>query len=141
MSGLRYESYQTHSIARKVLYTDTSAKQYVIGRVPPCVITGIKQIKKTDFNSGTTATLDVGTNYPSSTTDDPNGLVAAADLTSGTALGLLVLTNVDLAIAYVEEEADIVLTQTRTGTAATTGEAIIVVEFVPIDNIPTANTL
>lgn len=102
-----------------------------IGDVPACLVTDIYVAKTADFNAGSTATIDIGINYSDSTTDDPDALVDGADLTSSTALGPLEVTQVDSAAWKIDVPATLTLTLAATGTAASTGVAYVVVDYIP----------
>ena len=123
-----------HQIARKATFADGAAVME-IGDVPPCIITRIVSVKKTDFNAGTASTLAIGINYSDATTDDPAALVTGANLASAVAQGPTALSFVDNAQSIIAVPATINYTLTLTGTAATAGEMIIVVEFVPLSHV------
>lgn len=102
-----------------------------IGDVPACLITEVYGVKTADFNSGSTATIDIGINYSDDTTDDPDALVDGADLSASTALGPLELAQVDSGAWKINVPATLTATLAATGTAATTGAGYIVINYVP----------
>lgn len=78
---------------------------------------------KTAFNAGTTNVLTVGenaTNY--------NDYVASGDVDEAVTQSNVVLRGADL--AAITADKDVYAKYTQTGTAATTGQAIIIVEYV-----------
>lgn len=101
-----------------------------IGDVPPCLITEVYVAKTADFNSGSTATIDIGINYSDATTDDPDALVDGAGLTSATALGPLEVAQVDSAAWKVDVASTLTMTLAATGTAASAGTGYVVVKYV-----------
>lgn len=102
-----------------------------LGDVPPCLITDVYVAKTADFNSGSTATIDIGIDYSDGTTDDPDALVDGADLSSSTALGPLEVTQVDSAAWKIGVNATLTATLAATGTAASAGTAYIAINYVP----------
>lgn len=101
-----------------------------IGDVPPCLVTEVYVAKTADFNAGSTATISVGIDYSDATSDATAALVSTAGLTSATALGPLEVTQVDGAAWKIDVASTITATLAATGTAATTGEAYVVIKYV-----------
>lgn len=118
----------THYLRRRVTYADVSGTQYKMGVLPTgALVLGTSIAVKTAFNAGTTNVLIVGT------LADDDALVAAAGVDE-TAVALTRVTPATLA-GLVAPTADtaIYTKYTQTGTAASAGEAIVVVEYV-VDN-------
>lgn len=126
-----------HAIARDYTFSDLGST-ITIGDVPAGRIIGVINVKETDFNAGSTATIDVGIDYSDSTTDDTDALVDGAGLTSAVAQGPTRLAFVDNSKAKLEVPATITATLAATGTAATTGAATVIVEYIPASIIRTA---
>jgi len=120
-----------HYLRRDIAYNTTGiAAGVLIGTVPAgSKITRAVVYVDTAFNAGTTNVLVAGT------TGTGTNLVAAGDVTEGTpnaytpadaanqGRGLIFAADTDLFVSY-----------TQTGTAATTGVATIIVEYVPLSN-------
>lgn len=123
----------THFHAKKVTYQDTGT--IVIGDVPPCLVTRVYSVKATDFNFGSTSTIDIGVIYSDGTQADQDALVDGANLASATAQGPLALSIVDSARPIITAPATLTATLVTTGTAASTGETTIVVEYVPLSHV------
>lgn len=121
----------THYLRRDIAFNTTGvAGGLLIGTVPAgAKLTNVKVYVDEIFNAVSTNVLVAGTTLLGT------NLVAAADVTEGTigvytpanaanqGLGLVFAADTDLFVSY-----------TQTGTAATTGKATIVVEFVPLSN-------
>lgn len=125
-------------LVRKFTYTDIGTT-IDIGDIPPSIITEIKTVKKTDFNAGTTATIIVGLEYSDGTSASTAALVSAASLTSGVAQGPTTHAFVDNALSIVAVDARLTATLAATGTAATTGEAYVVVDYTPLSQAKLAD--
>jgi len=78
---------------------------------------------KTAFNAATTNVLTVGTSAGSMA-----DVLSASDVTEGTPGAYTATTGAALTLA---SDTDIYVKYTQTGTAATAGEAIIIIEYVP----------
>ena len=121
----------THDLRRDIAFnTPGVAAGLLIGTVPAgAKITRVTVFVDEAFNAASTNVLVAGT------TALGTNLVAAGDVTEGTAnaysptdaanqaRGLKFAADTDLFVSY-----------TQTGTAATTGQATIIVEFVPLSN-------
>lgn len=121
----------THYLRRDVAFnTSGIASGVLLGTVPAgSKITDISIYVDTVFNAATTNVLQGGT------TGTGTNLFTSTDAAAGTAgyktaanaanqgRGLVFAADTDLFVSY-----------TQTGTAATTGAATIVVEFVPLTN-------
>lgn len=118
-------------LLRKVTFANMGST-VDIGELPPCVIHSVKSIKVTDFNSGTTATLAVGLEYSDGTSASTAALVTGASLASGVAQGPTALSFVDNALAIPTVNVRVTATLAQTGTAATTGEAYVLVDWEPL---------
>ena len=115
----------SHAIRRTVNFNDPGMAAGVPFLTLPlgAYITDVQVEIVTGFNAGTTNVLTVGTNGPTY-----NNIVSAADLnpanpgvtvaTRGWGRGLASAADTPVFVAY-----------TQTGTAATQGQAVIVIEF------------
>lgn len=122
----QYHTQQTHYIRKRVTFNEAGiATGVVFGRIPAGALllrTTIRVV--TAFNAATTNVLTVGLSSETTTFDD---LVAAAGVNEG-AIGT---TAVTAASDPAATPLNLVAQYTQSGTAATAGEAIIVVEYVP----------
>lgn len=125
---------QTHIVAKKLTFANMGAT-VDIGDVPACDVISVRTVKQTDFNSGTTGTITVGVKYSDGTSATAAGLVSAASLLSGVAQGPTLHTFVDNAVSSIAVPATLTATLAQTGTAATAGEADVIVEYVPKNHI------
>lgn len=98
-------------------------------RIGPGVVTDVKTVKKTDFDSGTSDVLDVGTSA------DADGLVDGQDLSGSTPLGLVRSTLKDTAVAYLDAATELTAEWISAGTAPTEGEVVVIVEWLPDTSI------
>jgi len=131
-AGQQYEQNVVHVLRKPVAIGDDD-NVVSLGWIPEGanVIRGGVHVQ-TAFNSATTDVLDIGfRNAPGGETDDPNayatvitmaavGVIAADEMTATTAI--------DLTLG-----AEITFSYTATGTAATTGNGIVWVEYI-VDN-------
>lgn len=125
------ETQQTHYLRRDLAYNTTGlASGILIGTVPAgAKIVSVQIFIDTAFNAATTNVLQGGT------TGTGTNLFTTTDAAAGTAgpkvgaraanqgAGLIFAADTDLFVSY-----------TQTGTAATTGAATVLVEFVPLTN-------
>lgn len=114
----------THYLRRRVTFADVSGTQYKMGTLPTgAVVLGTSVAVTTVFNAGTTNVLIVGT------LADDDALVAAAGVDE-TAVALTRVAPATLAGAVAPTaDTDIYTKYTQSGTAATTGVAIVIVEY------------
>lgn len=126
-------------VAKEFTFADIGGGALTIGDFPPCLVTSVEIHKDTDFNSGSTDTVDVGFTGVD-LTDDADGLVDGFDLSSSTELGPNSVAMKDLAVAKLTENGTFTATFASTGTAATTGECIIIVNYVLLDHITDVST-
>lgn len=123
-----FHTQQTHYLRRTVNYTDTSGTQFPMGKIPAGaqVLRTVIAIR-TAFNAGTTNVLIVGT------AGDDDALVAAAGVDE-TAVAVTSVAPATLAGHLSASAATEIFTKyTQSGTAATTGLAEVIVEYV-VDN-------
>lgn len=127
----QYETQQVHYLRRDLAFnTNGVAGGVLIGTLPAgSKITDVHIYVDTVFNAATTNVLQGGT------TATGTNLFTSTDAAAGTAgyktaanaanqgRGLVFAADTDLFVSY-----------TQTGTAATTGAATIVVEFIPLSN-------
>jgi hypothetical protein len=106
-----------------------------LGQVPACDIAAAYRMKKAHFNAASTATISIGVEYSDGTSNSTSELVAATDMTSGTGLGTLAFSLVAGVKTRIAAPATITATLVATGTAATTGEADVIVEYWPLAHI------
>lgn len=116
----------THYLRRRVTFADVSGTQYKVGTLPMgALVLGTSIAVKTAFNAGSTNVLIVGTS------GDDDALVAAAGVDE-TAVALTRVAPATLAgLVAPSADTDIYTKYTQTGTAASAGEAVVVVEYVP----------
>lgn len=123
----QYHTQQTHYLRKHVNFNDAGiAAGVVMGTIPAgSVITNTHVVVRTAFNAATTNNLLVGI------TATGGEIVASADAAAGTTgyksmVAATVGTN-----AYQAADTPIYVAYTQTGTAATAGQAEVVVSFVP----------
>lgn len=116
----------THYLRRRVTFADVSGTQYKMGTLPMgAVVLGTSVSVKTVFNAASTNVLIVGT------AGDDDALVAAGGVDE-TAVALTRVAPATLAGQVAPSaDTDIYTKYTQTGTAATTGDAVVIVEYVP----------
>lgn len=124
-----YHTAQVHYLAKNISWADGNTKVTTLGTIPANsqilnTISGV--FVNTVFNAGTTNVLDIGT-----TADDD---LYATDLALGTkafvALDeLATATNVNT--WYISADTTFTCTVALTGTQATTGNAVVVIAYVP----------
>lgn len=118
-----------HTLRIKVNYNDAGVAAGVGKQWLPkgAIITSTSVHVATAFNAGTTNVLTVGTNASAY-----NNIVAGNDVDE-TAAG--VITNAikptGTALGPLAADARVFVTFTQTGTAATTGSAIVLIHYVP----------
>lgn len=120
----------THYLRRRVTFADVSGTQYKIGTIPAnaLVLRTVVSIQ-TAFNAGTTNVLIVGTS------GDDDALVAAAGVDE-TAVAVTSVAPATLGgLMSASADTDLYTKYTQTGTAATTGVATVVVEYVPDNDL------
>lgn len=132
------EKVHSGALVRKITFSDLGTT-VDIGELPPCIIHSVKSVKVTDFNSGSTATIIVGLEYSDGTSASTAALVSSASLTSSVAQGPLAHTFVDNALAIPAVAVRVTATLGATGTAATTGEAYVYVDWEPLSAARTRN--
>jgi hypothetical protein len=125
--GRKYHTQQSHYMTTLINYNDADASTgRLLGYLPPgSVLLRIYTVIQTAFNAGTTNTLSVGktltgTDYVSAT--------AAGSATGPTA------ATVSAANTYIPTTGDqaVYASYAQSGTAATAGVALVVVEYVPV---------
>lgn len=119
-----YHTQQTHFLRRTITYLNNGAAVEV-GVIPAyAVVINAGVVVTTAFNAGSTNVLDIGTS------GDDDGF--ATDLALGT-IGRIaadeLATSNDL---YSTSDATITATVALSGTAATAGEGIVYVEYIPL---------
>lgn len=118
-------SQNIHYLRKKIVYTDGVAAVSTVGVIPTgaIVIRGGVVIK-TAFNAGSTNVLDIGT------TSDDDGF--ATDLAMGT-VGVIVADEMATTddMGPVTADTTITCTVALTGTAPTTGEGYVWLEYMP----------
>lgn len=124
--ALAYYTQQTHYLMALAAYTDGDGKIYTLGTVPANSL-----IKKggsgvhvtTAFNAGTTNTMDIGTS------GSPTLLGSALSLTTTT----FVPTAQAVGGYYVTQDTVIQARLNLSGTAASAGAAVILLEYCPLN--------
>lgn len=122
----RYHHCMMHYLRKAIAYTDGATAAVTVGTVPAGALIHDAAVTVTQaFNNGTTNTLNIGT------VADPDGFASALALgTIGKIVADELATSNDL---YVTADTVITATHASSGTAATTGQAIVVVTF-SVDN-------
>lgn len=122
----QFHQQEVHYLRRTVTYADTSGTQYEMGAIPAgAVVIGTTVCVTTVFNAGTTNVLIVGT------AGDDDALVAAAGVDE-TAVGVTRVAPATLGGMLSSSAATTIYSKfTQSGTAATTGVAEVVVEYIP----------
>lgn len=122
MSKARDLHLNVPQILRKdIAYTVTSGEAQSMGTLPAnSIITAVTTFVETAFNAGTTNVLIVGTSA------DDDAYLAAAD-SDETSTGLTRYTG---KAAKLSADTEIFMEYTQTGTAATAGAAVVMVEYV-----------
>lgn len=125
-TGRQYQSQQIHYLRRAFDYTATTAVALTLGTIPPGAVVlrgGVAVI--TAFNYGTNNRLDIGTS------GDDDGF--ATDLALGT-VGIIVADEMATSNDFYSTSAQtITFTPDLTGTAGTTGSAVVWIEYL-VDN-------
>lgn len=123
-SARQLHTQQTHYMRKSFTYADDGST-LTIGKVPAgAIVINAGVIVKTAFNAGSTNVLDIGTEA------DPDGF--ATDLALGTVGRVLadeLATSNDL--GPYSADTTLVCVVDLTGTAATTGEGEVFVEYIP----------
>jgi hypothetical protein len=117
-----------HTLRIKVNYNDAGVATGVGKQWLPkgAVITSSSVYVGTAFNAATTNVLTVGTN--ASTYDN---IVAAADVTEGSIALTNAIKPTGTALGPLAADSRVFVTFTQTGTAASAGQAIILIHYVP----------
>lgn len=118
---------QIHFFRKRVNFSDAGISAGVVfGTLPAgAMVTRASARLNTVFNAGTTNVLTVGTNSTAF-----NNIFAAADIDE-TTVGGYVAPAITAAANIFLVDTDLVVKYAQTGTAATTGQADIVVEYAP----------
>ena len=93
----------------------------LILRTSVCIVTA--------FNAGTTNVLTVGLGATN------NNVVASGNVTPGTAGQTINIEPTGAALGPLAADSQLNVTFTQTGTAATAGQAIVVVEYIPNNDL------
>lgn len=120
----KYHTNQVHYLRAEAAYTDGTGKVYTLGVIPANSIVirgGVAVI--TAFNAGTSNTLNIGTS-----TDDDGFATLLALGTVGVIVADEMATSNDF---YLTTDQTVTATLTMSGTAATTGQAVIWLEYIP----------
>lgn len=119
--GVQVTSY----LRKETTFSDGETAAVTVGTVPAgSIIIRAGIVVKTAFNSGTTNTIHIGTSASSST--------FGASIATGTA-GVIVGTALATSTLAVQTaDTSVVATHVRTGTAATTGDGYVFIEYMPI---------
>lgn len=126
----RNEKQMVHYLRKTVNWNDTNIASGVTfpAKLPAgAVITDITIVVRTAFNAATTNNLLIGT------TAAGNDIVASADAAAGTVGFKKVVASTIGVKAYFATDSDIYVAYTQSGTAATAGQATIVVMY-SVDN-------
>lgn len=118
---------QVHYFRKRVNFNDANvANGVLVGTLPTgaMVIDAVVKVI-TAFNAATTNVLTAGTNSASY-----DNIIGAADVTEGTPGGYRAAIATAGATSYAADT-DIFAKYTQSGTAATTGQADIVITYVP----------
>lgn len=123
---------QVHYLRFTVNYNDTgiatgNGKQYL---PRGAVIIGTDVVVTTAFNAATTNVLSIGTEASTYT-----NIVTTAQAIAGTAGLKANLAPTGLALGPLAADAQVFALYTQTGTAATAGVAVIVVKYIPNNDL------
>lgn len=123
---------QVHYLRFTVNYNDTgiatgNGKQYL---PKGAVIIGTDVVVTTAFNAATTNVLSIGTEASTYT-----NIVTTAQAIAGTAGLKANLAPTGLALGPLAADAQVFALYTQTGTAATAGVAVIVVKYIPNNDL------
>ena len=120
-----YHTQQVHYIRKTVNFNDAGISAgVVIGALPKgAQIIDVVANVVTAFNAGTTNVLTVGTN--ASSYDD---IAGSGDINEASATGQRVTTGLGLEFSA---DTDVYVMYAQTGAAATAGQAVIVIAYVP----------
>lgn len=128
-SNPRATQYQVvHYLRKTVNYNDTgiAAGTVIMGTLPAgAIITGTDVNVQVVFNAATTNVLTAGGN--GTTADD---VFAAADVAEGAVALTQNIKPTGSSLGVLAADRDICVKYTQTGTAATTGQAQIIVKYV-----------
>lgn len=118
----QYHQCMVHYLRKAIAYTDGQTATVTVGTIPAgALVNDVAVTVTTAFNNGTTNTLNIGT------VADPDGFATAVALgTVGRIAADELATSNDL---YVTADTVITATHASSGTAATAGQAIVVVTF------------
>ena len=128
----RYAQQQVHYLRAPIDWTIGNEGEVVVGIVPKgAIVTGGGLHVDTEFNAGTTNTVDVGYAEHGDVSADDDGLATA--LAAGS-LGFKALDELDEATnREFQEDCEIIATLNMTGTAATEGAGTVIIQYV-VDN-------
>lgn len=131
-TGKEYEQDVPHVISLHYNVNDVGTPFYSEQRVPPCRVIAVWNEKITDFDSGTTCTMDIGYDFVDGTADVGDAIVDGANLlAAGGQQGSVALTLDDGVAGKTDTAARIKVTIAETGTAATAGEGYVHIVYVP----------
>lgn len=123
MAKGRQNAIQTvHYLRKQIRFSDGASSVLTVGTLPAgaAVLRG-QAVVQTAFNSGTNNNIDVGIAGATSS------YASALALTSA---GVKAFTGLATAAgAVTTQDTDVIVTMALTGTAATTGTAIVVIEY------------
>ena len=122
-TGRKYHTQQVHYLRKALAYnTAATGVEVTVGTLPAgALVIGAGAYIVTVFNAASTNVIDIGTS------GDPDGF--ATDLAAGTVGNIVwdeLATSNDL---YATTEVTVTANYAQTGTAATTGSAIIYVTY------------
>lgn len=133
-SGKQYEQDVLHIITLHYNYNDVGTPFYSEQEVPPGRAVAVWNEKITDFNSGTTCTMDIGYDFLDGTSDVGDAIVDGANLlAAGGQQGSVALTLDDGVAGKTDTAARIKVTIVETGTAATAGEGYVHIAYLPLN--------
>jgi hypothetical protein len=128
-TGRRFHTQQVHFLRKTVNYNDAGIATdgtVLVGTMPPnSFVIATNVHVQTVFNAATTNVLLVGTAATN------NALVASADVNEAAVATTRVAPATQPGLLAPTVDIDLFAVYTQTGTAATTGKAVIVVEYVP----------
>ena len=113
-------------LRKKTTFSDGAAGVVQVGTLPAgAIVLRAGVVVTTAFNAASTNVLDIGT-----TADDDGFVVDAAMGTVGVIFGTTLATSND--VGPLAADTSVIATHAQTGTAATTGEGYVWVEYMPV---------
>lgn len=128
----QYATQQVHYLRFRVTYSDAGISTGVAKQTLPsgAIIIGTDILIATTFNAGSTNVLTVGTNGTTA-----NNMVASGDVDETTGAITLNVKPTSSALGVLSSDAVVYAKYTQTGTAGTTGDATVLVKYIPSNDM------